>query len=86
MYQRPIHQKPIAVVANDVQSTMEWIRETYSSLVKDINLTTSRVTLTNGKVYQVITSAEQAKAWEFSDYMVAPHYSHLIDVVKSRIR
>lgn len=78
--------KPIAVVSTSKIKALNWIRESYDSIIKQIDITRGRVTMNNGKVLVVVTDVSQCLGMEFSDYMIADDYNELLNMVKSRVR
>jgi hypothetical protein len=77
-------EKPVAVVSSNYYETLNWIRNNWDVVAEDqIN---NRIRLKDGRTLVIINNREGALGWEFSDYLIAPNYSTLVDVVKSRIR
>jgi len=75
--------KPIAVITNNIAGTMEYMKKNYDIVAVDM---ARKTLLTKEITYVLISSVEEALAWEFSGYIVAPNFITLIDVVRLRVR
>jgi hypothetical protein len=78
--------KRIAVLSSNFAATLMWM-ERFSSLnIKEINIGNRTAKDHEGNVYLVVTEPEQVRGYLFTDYIKAPDYFTLEDVVKSQIR
>lgn len=78
--------KPIAVVADNISTALDWLRKQYGDEIRKVNMQNRRIDLYNGMTYVIVINKEQARGFEFSSMVVAPDYESLIDTVKRRIR
>lgn len=76
-------RKPIAVVSNNVQATIGWLRNTFD--IESMNKAQQTLTDRQGNIYVVITTEEQAAAWEFSSILISPFYRSLLDFCRTRV-
>lgn len=72
----------IAVLSSDFSSTAAWIMNTFK--VKEANLMRRRFLLEDGKVMYIVSDFAQAYGMRFTEYVKAPNYFTLEDVVRSR--
>lgn len=82
-----MHLKPIAVVADNINIALEWLRQKIGSdNIHKVNMINRRIDTKDGLTYIIVVNKEQARGFEFSSMMIAPDFESLIDVVKRRIR
>lgn len=76
----------IAVLCNNFANGLRWLKSGFDpENVEFITASAGRATMKNGDIYQIVMSPEQAQGYEFDDYVKAPGYYTLEDVVKSRL-
>jgi len=74
--------RPIAVLSSNLTQSIEWLRSRY-----EINYISKRWCKDiNGNEYFIVSKREHIMAFEFSDYIKAPDFKTLEDLVKTRIR
>jgi len=77
-------KKPIAVISDNITTTVRWLRSTYDIVI--YNSTMRSLTAGDGTTYVIVTSKEDALAWEFGGLIFDPMYKSLEQEVMSRIR
>jgi len=77
-------KKPIAVISDNMANTIRWLRLTYD--ITYHNHAMRSLTAGDGTTYVIVTSKEDALAWEFGGLIFDPMYKSLEQEVMSRIR
>jgi hypothetical protein len=80
--------KPIAVISNDVDSGIDWIKDRLFRENVKINKISKmfREVITDKEVYLIITKQEHIYGLEFSRLIVVPTYRDLVKQIEARIR
>jgi hypothetical protein len=80
--------KPIAVISNDVDSGIDWIKDRLFRENVKINKISKmfREVITDKEIYLIITKQEHIYGLEFSRLIVVPTYRDLIKQIEARIR
>jgi hypothetical protein len=80
--------KPIAVISDNVDSGIDWIKDKLWRENVKINKISKmfREVITDKEVYLIITKQEHIYGLEFSRLFIVPTYKNLVEQIEARIR
>jgi hypothetical protein len=79
-----MRDKPIAVLSRDIFATIQWLRGQIQ--IDHMDISRNLIRARDGKEYRIIQTEAQANGCEFKEYVRAPDFYTLEDVVRERIR